>query len=114
MVYKILLVNHTRFEYVELCRSNFSQERRMFCVPENWNGSNDDMEVMTEFIFREKLKNRKKYLEVEMFLEPDDDDEPNNSDEEDFKEDMRKKYLINEKTDNQEENADKDEDPTFP
>lgn len=96
MVYKLYLVNHTQYEYVDLCRSNFSQERAMFIVPESWSGGNDDMEVMTEFVFREKLKNRKKYSLIEMFPEPEDDEDGNeNSEQEDLKDDERKKYLAN-------------------
>jgi hypothetical protein len=59
------------------------------------------MEMMTEFVFREKLKKRKKYSEIDMFPEinEDDDDEPN-SDEEDLKDDVREKYLIDERSKN--------------
>lgn len=121
MVYKLYLVNHTQYEYVDMCRSNFSQERCMFIVPESWDGNNDDMEVMTEFVFREKLKNRKKYSEVEMFPDPGEEDEEANSDEEDLKDDERKKYLADKKggkskdtskdepEDEEEENEEEDE-----
>ncbi len=113
MVFKLYLVNNTQLEYVNLCRSNFSQERCMFMLPECWDNY-DDMEVMTEFVFREKLKNRKNYTLVDMFPEYDQDDSnEENSDEEDLKEDTRKKYVDknedSEETDETDESDESDE-----
>jgi hypothetical protein len=74
-MYKLYLVNNTRFEYIEACQSDFSQARSHFAIPPSWNGSEDDMEMMTEFVFKEKLKHRRRYVIVEMFPEPISDDE---------------------------------------
>lgn len=91
-MYKLFLVNHTQYEYTQLCRSNFSQERTLFLLPADWQGDSDDMEVMTEFVFREKLKHRHKYNEVDMLPDMDSDEEEKNSDQEDLKDEYRKKY----------------------
>lgn len=90
-MYQLYLVNHTQQEYCNVCRSNFSQERAHFIIPEGWNGDNDDMEIITEFVFREKLKNRKRYTQVEMWPEPDTEDEDCEEDQEDLQEDLREK-----------------------
>lgn len=108
MVFKLYLVNNTQYEYVDLCRSNFSQERCMFMLPENWDNY-DDMEVMTEFVFREKLKHRKKYELVDMFPEYDQDESEPNSDEEDLKEDTRKKYVENNEESGEDESGENEE-----
>lgn len=93
-MYKLYLVNHTQFQYTELGRSNFSQERCVFMLPGDWDNS-DDMEMMTEFVFREKLKNRKKYELVPMISDPNDfiDDEAEESGKEDLKEEIRHLYI---------------------
>ena len=98
MAFKLFLVNHTQFEYVLLCRSNFSQERCPFTVPEGWEGETDDLEIMTEYVFREKLKHRKKYIEIDMF--PDDyesEESDEESDEEDLRDENRRAVLKNNK-----------------
>jgi len=101
MVFKLYLVNHTHNQYIELCRSNFSQERVQFTVPYDWNGHEDDMEVMTQFVFREKLKNRKDYELIEIDEEPEmSDSEEDESDEEDGKEEARIEYTKNGDTKN--------------
>lgn len=67
-------------------------------IPLDWKGDQDDMEVMTEFVFREKLKNRKRYTLIEMWPEPetdDDEDEESKADQRDLQEDIRKKVTSN-------------------
>lgn len=91
-MYKLYLINHTQYEYTDLCRSNFSQERRHFCLPSGWKRE-DDMEVMTEFVHREKLKHRKKYVEVDMYYIEETEDSEQESNQEDGKEDMRKSMV---------------------
>jgi len=82
------------------------------------------MEIMTEFVFREKLKNRRKYSMTDMFPDPCDQDSDENSDEEDLKDDMRNKYLSGpknsgenseeedgENSEEDEENSDEEDEP---
>lgn len=97
MPYQIYLVNHTRLEYVKVCQSGFSQERTLFMIPDSWSGSEDDMEMMTEFVFREKLKHRKRYDMIEMFPEPESEDTEENTDQEDISENIRQ-ICIQDKT----------------
>lgn len=89
-MYKLLLVNHTQFQYIELCRSNFSQERVLFMFPSNWEYT-DETEIMTEFIFREKLKNRKNYQLVDMF---DCDDLPSSLENSDYDDENEHKKSV--------------------
>jgi len=61
-------------------------------LPLEWKGDSDDMEIVTEFVFREKLKNRKRYTEINMWPEPeseDDEDEEPEDGQEDYQEDIR-------------------------
>lgn len=106
MAFKLFLVNHTQFEYTFLCRSNFSQERCPFILPESWEGEEDDLEVMTEYVFREKLKHKKRYVQVEMFpndCEDSDEESEENSDEEDLKDENRRAVLKSKKHDSDDE-----------
>lgn len=101
-MYQLFLVNHDRMQYVDVCRSNWSQERKVFCFPVEWEHL-DDMEIMTEFVFREKTKNYKKYDQIDMFpspsdLESDGDDDDDADDLEDAKEESRKVYVKGKKT----------------
>lgn len=59
-------VNHTSKEYTVLLKGCFSRERKIFSMPSGWSRE-DDMEIMTEYVFREQLKNRSSYSEVDMF-----------------------------------------------
>lgn len=90
-MYQLYLVNHTQLQYVNLCRSNFSQERVVFMYPPFWELV-DDLEIMTEFVFREKLKNRKKYELVDAYPDLDSDIDPG-SEKEDEQESLKVKYV---------------------
>ncbi len=81
-MFKLYLVNHTRKEYCQLCRGNFSQERVPFIFPGDW-GNFDEMEIMTEFIFAEKLKDKKHYSEIDMYGTPDSESDDEKSVRED-------------------------------
>ena len=103
-MYRLLLVNHSQMEYAIMCRSNLSQERTIFRMPSGWDGD-DDMEIMTEFVFREKLKNRRKYTETDIcpLVESEDEDEEVEDENEktgetdDLQEDYRKAKIENKK-----------------
>ena len=98
MPFDLFLVNHTQKEYCYLCRSGFSQERAPVTLPAGWNGVEDELEVLTEYIFREKLKHRKQYTEVEMWPEPSgsEDEDSDEMDQSDFQEDIRGQVTQNE------------------
>ena len=66
-------------------------------LPAGWNGVEDELEVLTEYIFREKLKHRKQYTEVEMWPEPSgsEDEDSDEMDQSDFQEDVREQVTRN-------------------
>jgi hypothetical protein len=96
-MFQLYLVNHTRDEYTEMCKSNYSQERVIFCLPFEWD-TTDEMEIMTQYIFREKLKRRSKFTLVDMYFNGEDSDKESNSDQEDLKEEVRKDIISLKKT----------------
>ena len=97
------MVNSTQYQYIVLCRANFSQERCPFIQPEGWNLESDDVEIMTEFVFREKLKNKKKYARVDMFPDcPFDEDEEDEETDDDKQNELRKIYTKDSKDDEEE------------
>jgi len=98
-MYKLFLVNHTEFEYVDMCRSNFSQERVAFTLPESWDRE-ADLEIITEFVFREKLKKRRKYTLVDMWNHEDISSEED-SDLEDENKDKMAEYTKDETKDDE-------------
>jgi hypothetical protein len=90
-MYDLYLVNHTKKEFYVLCKSSSSQERKSFHFNSGWDRE-DDMEVMTQYVFKEKLKNRSKFKPAPDDEEYDEDEEEDNDKDDDVKKDYHKKF----------------------
>lgn len=98
MGFYLYLVNHNSKSYTVIAKGSFSRERRYFALPSGWSRE-DDMEIMTEYVFNEQLKNRSSYDEVDQFEDDheteSDDSEDSDSGNRDYK---KSKYTSNKKT----------------
>jgi hypothetical protein len=98
MGFYIYLVNHNSKTYTVIAKGSFSRERRYFALPSGWSRE-DDMEIMTEYVFNEQLKNRSSYDEVDQFEEDHETDSDDSEESESGQRDYKKsKYTSDRKT----------------